>query len=447
MRFYHLFLSLYLPGLLFFSIALGKPQLTMLPIDSTSHELSIEVPLADNEALYADMISFSVDHQDITLSDWQASIEPVSKYDTHFKQTKKLFTQPFTISLIASCAHSAIDGATLHMASFSRSTQKSQEHLFPLSFGSFSVPQNIPDEKTQEAIGALPSMQQATESAVHTPPSFQQKLVSLFTETESWWFRLLLALLLGILLSLTPCIYPMIPITIGILQSQASASIARNFCTALTYVVGIATTFAALGTAAALSGKMFGSFMQSPLVIIGIVILLAYFAGSMIGLYDLYVPRFMQGSQKTVTTGSFISIFLFGAASGTVASPCLSPGLVLLLSLVTAAGSVPLGFALLFFFGLGLGIPLLIIGTFSSSLSVLPKAGHWMIDIKQFFGFIMLGTCLYFLASIVPAHIIAVSSALFCCAVGIFYFVAANRAHSFVARWIKNSLGILLIAL
>ncbi len=278
-------------------------------------------------------------------------------------------------------------------------------------------------------------------------PSFQQKIQTLFTETESWGFRLLLALLLGFLLSLTPCIYPMIPITIGVLQSQGSTSIVRNIFIALTYVIGIAITFATFGTIAALSGKMFGSFMHNPLVIISIVALLAYLAGSMIGLYNLYLPPFMQSSNPNIKKGSFFSIFLFGVASGTVASPCLSPGLVLLLSLVTVVGNPALGFALLFCFGIGLSIPLLIIGTFSGSLSVLPKAGNWMMDVKQFFGFIMLATCLYFLANILPDYIIAWIGMLLSIAIGIFYFRSANKTRSFITRAIKNIMGIILIAL
>ena len=409
-----------------------------------SYKILVTVPVADGDALYADYISFSIDHPHITLSQWTPSIEPISKYDTQFKQTKKLFIQPVTLSLQATLSDPSIDTATLHMATVSR-LQKNKQFQLPLSFAG-TTDTNSAKTVTQEQsapVAHTPATQE--HSAEHR--SYQQRLLALFTETESWWLRLLLALMLGFILSLTPCIYPMIPITVGILQSQGSTSVGRNFFIAFTYVVGIATTFAALGTAAAFSGKMFGGFMQNPFVIIAIVAFLAYLAGSMIGLYDMYVPRFMQSRQQhEVKKGSFLSIFLFGAASGTVASPCLSPGLVLLLSMVTAIGSMALGFVLLFFFGIGLGIPLLLIGTFSGSLSVLPRAGSWMVDVKQFFGFFMLATCLYFLASIMPVYIIAWMSVLLCSAIGIFYFVAANKTTG-TSRIVKNLIGISLIAL
>jgi len=166
----------------------------------------------------------------------------------------------------------------------------------------------------------------------------------------------------------------------------------------------------------------------------------------MIGLYDMYVPRFMQPREHTVRAGSFISAFTFGAISGVIASPCLSPGLVCLLCLVTTLNSVFLGFILLFAFGIGLGVPLLIIGTFSSSLNVLPRAGMWMVEVKKIFGFAMLGMCLYFLNYITPAHIMSIIMVLFALSVGISFLYIASKAHSRSWRWIYSLLGIALLA-
>lgn len=437
--------SLGIVAIFFASISFAadnQPKIITRQINDQSYEVTVEMPVPEGDALYADYISFSADHPNIALSKWSASREPKSKYDAQFKQTKKMFTQPVTLSLQVSLSDPSLDTTTLHMATVSR-LQKNKQFQFPLHFTRARIDEKKEAVKSEQSapVSTNSSMQKTSE-----PRSFQQRLLALFTETESWWLRLLLALMLGFVLSLTPCIYPMIPITVGILQSQGSTSVGRNFFIALTYVVGIATTFAALGTAAAFSGKMFGSFMHNPFIIITIVALLAYLAGSMIGLYDLYLPRFMQGGQQQMKKGSFLSIFLFGAASGTVASPCLSPGLVLLLSMVTAIGSMALGFVLLFFFGIGLGIPLLVIGTFSGSLSVLPRAGNWMVDVKQFFGFFMLATCLYFLASILPVYIVSWMSVLLSISIGIFYFVAANKTTG-SARIVKNLLGIALIAL
>ncbi len=421
-----------------------EPELAIKQLSDSTYELAIDMPVASGDALYADYLSFSVDHPNVSLSEWQPSAEPTVKYDTRFKQTKKLFEKPFRITMQACLSQSEIPQAKLHLSSYTRTQQTSSHHAFPLTFASLKNTVNKQIEKTDA------STKQKGKSAVSESKSpelsFQAKIAALFTETESWGLRLLLALLLGLLLSLTPCIYPMIPITVGILQSQGSKSVGRNFLISLTYILGIATTFSFLGTIAAFSGKMFGGFMKSPFVVLSVVTLLAYLAGSMIGLYEMYTPRILQSSNQSTKSGSFISIFLFGAASGTVASPCLSPGLILLLTMVTAVGSVPLGFILLFFFGIGLGIPLLIIGTFSGSLNMLPRAGTWMIDIKQFFGFIMLATCFYFLATIMPVYIIAWASAFFSFLVGIFYVVIAKKGSSFGNRMVKNIIGILCVA-
>jgi len=276
--------------------------------------------------------------------------------------------------------------------------------------------------------------------------SWSANISSLMQTTESLWLRLLLSLLLGIFLSLTPCIYPMIPITIGILQGGGSTSVGQNFLRALAYTFGIATTFALLGVTAAFTGQLFGSIMNSPIVIIGIALLMAYLGFSMIGLYDMYLPRFMQDGTQQAPSGSLLGAFLFGAASGTVASPCLSPGLVLLLGIVTTLGSKVLGFALLFSFGIGLSVPLLIIGTFSSSLSLLPQAGTWMNEVKQLFGFLLLGMSLYFLSALLPQEIInwLVGSALLL--IGLFYLFSALNSQPLVWRIIKFALSIAAFA-
>lgn len=226
--------------------------------------------------------------------------------------------------------------------------------------------------------------------------SWSEYISGLVEHTDSLPMRIMLVTVLGMLLSLTPCIYPMIPITVGILQAQGSNSLLRNFLLAAAYTVGIASTFALLGLSAAYTGQLFGSLMTKPIVIIPMVGLLLYLAGAMMGFYEMYTPTFLQTSSRA-GGGSLTSAFLFGAASGTVASPCLSPGLILLLSIVTTLGNAFLGFILLFAFGIGLSIPLLIIGTCSSTLNSLPRAGIWMVEIKKLFGLIMIGMCLYFL--------------------------------------------------
>lgn len=248
--------------------------------------------------------------------------------------------------------------------------------------------------------------------------SISDTLSAVLAATDIFALQLLLAAVLGLLLSLTPCIYPMIPITIGILQANKSDSIAHNASRALAYTCGIATTFALLGLASAFTGTLFGSLMASPWVIIPMVVLLAYLAGAMLGLYEMYIPRLFQ-QQNNNRGGSLLAAFSFGAASGTVASPCLSPGLVLLLSIVSRTGNPITGFGLLFAFGIGLSIPLLIIGAFSGSLHVLPRAGMWMVYVKQAFGLLMIGIILYLIKPLVSPTMLRIFAIQIFAATGI----------------------------
>jgi thiol:disulfide interchange protein DsbD len=165
----------------------------------------------------------------------------------------------------------------------------------------------------------------------------------------------------------------------------------------------------------------------------------------MFGFYEMYIPTFLQTGSSRKHHGSLGSSFLFGALSGTVASPCLSPGLALVLGIVAALGSKLLGFLLLFAFGIGLSIPLMIIGTFSGSLSVLPRAGYWMIEVKKLFGFLLLGMCFYYLKNILPYHLLLWAIAVFCALSGIYYLYTITGHDTTFWKRTKNLVGILFI--
>jgi len=221
-------------------------------------------------------------------------------------------------------------------------------------------------------------------------------------------YILLVAFATGLLASLTPCIYPMIPITISILQVQASKSFMQNFVRALFYVLGIAVTYATLGYVAAKTTVMFGQWMANPWLIGIIVLFFLYLAFSMFGFYEIYVPKFMTRQLEVSPRGSLFYSFLFGAVSGLIASPCLTPALAGLLGYVAKQGNPVLGFITMFMFALGMGTILLVIGTFSGAVVLLPRAGMWMVEIKKFFGFLLLGVTVYFLQPLLDQTVITV---------------------------------------
>lgn len=424
------------------------------PIDETHLNIQINLPASSESSIYKDYISVSVDTPAIKLGQWRSNIEPVSTYDATFKETKQAFNKPFVIELSAEKNQTyRTDTVHLHLSYYDAQQKKMIQELLPLTL----TPKKFASEEPHDhdiaraiAIQEVQSAQEQPTLAVGEPEekqSWAAYIANLIQKAESLTIRIILVMLLGLLMSLTPCIYPMFPITIGILNAQGNRSVFRNFLNALAYIVGIATTFSCLGLLAAFTGHLFGTIMQNLWVILCLVALLLYLAGSMLGLYDMYIPRFMQNNAQAKKGGSLLSAFLFGIMSGTVASPCLSPGLVLLLSIVTALSSLFIGFVLLFAFGIGLGIPLLIIGTFSGSLNVLPRAGMWMIEIKKLFGVIMIGMCFYFLNNIMPWHFLLLIMTITTLMLSAFYFFNARKTSSSIWRLVNNLFGISFIAL
>lgn len=317
--------------------------------------------------------------------------------------------------------------------------------------GSFTVPVTLGGQPVQ--MQEEQNFEKVDSKASFDVKAWVKSIQTDLLQTDSWTLRLLFALILGILLSLTPCIYPMIPITVGVLQSQGSKSLFKNFLLSFAYTLGLSTTFALFGLLAATSGEAFGHLMGNPIFVICIVALLCYFALSLFGLYNLYIPRFLQqkpsldGTKNSGTIGSFISIYTFGLISGSVASPCLSPGLALILTMVASIAHKVLGFLLLFAFGIGISTPLLIIGTFSGSINLLPRAGMWMLEIQKIFGFMLLGMCFYYLSNILPWWVIAVMLTIFAFSAGLYYLRAASYEKSSTWKNIKMVLGVTGIAL
>lgn len=289
----------------------------------------------------------------------------------------------------------------------------------------------------------------------HFLAKIKDSVTNLFSQSGSKSLKLVAAVLLGILLSLTPCIYPMIPITVGILQLNQSTTFIRSFMLAAAYTLGISMVFAILGFIAAIGGATFGKIQGSPLTIIPLVMLLIYLGLSMLGLYELYIPRFLQPKVGDFKGGSIIPSFIFGMASGLVASPCLSPGLLLILdyvSSISVGGSLQSyieGFMLLFAFGIGSSLPLLIIGTISSSTKVLPRAGAWMVEIKKLVGLMLVGMAFYHVShlTIIPHVVVLLLRAITLAGLSFYYFKDVQPFDSFKLKIFKSAIGSILIGL
>jgi thiol:disulfide interchange protein DsbD len=213
---------------------------------------------------------------------------------------------------------------------------------------------------------------------------------------RSVWLAYLLVFLGGILASFTPCVYPMIPITVAVIGAGSAGSKRRGFQLSLIYVLGIAVAYSTLGAVAAATGRAFGTLTQTFGVLLGIGALLALLGASMLGFFEIQPPAFLSRLQSKQGKGT-IGILLMGAATGLVASPCLGPVLLALLAWIAKTGDVFRGFTLLFVFALGMGVLLIAIGTFAGVLTALPKSGAWMVRVREILGLILVGAGVYYI--------------------------------------------------
>jgi thiol:disulfide interchange protein DsbD len=199
----------------------------------------------------------------------------------------------------------------------------------------------------------------------------------------------------GVLTSFTPCVYPMIPVTVTYIGGASGGDRRRAVGLSLTYVLGLAIVYAALGVAAALVGKIFGEFTRTPWVygIVGVII--AALGLSMLDVIPL--PPLLGGVQTAGSRrGGYLGALLIGTAAGFVAAPCTAPVLGLLLAYVGNTRDVVWGGTLLLVFALGLSLLLMLLGMFSGLLSSLPRAGGWMSVVKKCFGVAMLVIAVWF---------------------------------------------------
>ncbi|MFO0620642.1 MAG: cytochrome c biogenesis protein CcdA [Polyangia bacterium] len=208
----------------------------------------------------------------------------------------------------------------------------------------------------------------------------------------------LLAFLGGLATSLTPCVYPLIPITISLFGAR-EAPRAQALGLAACYVGGIAATYTTLGLAVGLLGGQFGSFMTSPWVIVPVALFFLLMAASMFGAFELSLPNELQGRLSQVGGRGPIGAFLMGLVAGIVAAPCTGPPLAALLVFVSTQRSVMLGGSLLFTYALGMGVLFFGIAGFALKM---PKSGAWMDGVKAVFGVIMTVAALYYLRNISP---------------------------------------------
>ncbi len=225
--------------------------------------------------------------------------------------------------------------------------------------------------------------------------------VSGLFESNGLIIGLLLIFVGGLALNLTPCVYPLIPITISYFGAQASGSRFQSILMGVFYALGMSVTYSALGLFAAFTGSLFGTALQNPIVVIVISLIFIALALSMFGLYEIRVPQKLALAGNKSRTGFFGSMVM-GLLVGIIAAPCIGPFVLSLLVYVGKIGNPLYGFLLFFILSMGLGFPYIILAAFSSSLNKLPRSGEWMIGVKVIFGLLLIGLALNTVLPLAP---------------------------------------------
>ena len=284
--------------------------------------------------------------------------------------------------------------------------------------------------------------------ASQSAPEASENIIAKYIRNNGILLTFVLIFLGGLALNLTPCVYPMIPLTISYFGNQKAEKPGVILGRAVAYVVGISITYSSLGVTAALTGKILGSTLQSPAVLIGISLVLVVLSLSMFGLYEIQAPSWLLNKIASTNTQGWLGALGMGLVFGIVAAPCVDPFSIGLLTFVAAKANPYLGFIMFFTLSLGLGFPYVWLGFFSNEIQNLPRSGMWMVWVKKIFGMILLGMPLYFLNPILPKDLnpILVPGYLAVCGI-LLGFVFSGQGVTAGFRMFQRSFGVALLVL
>jgi len=278
-------------------------------------------------------------------------------------------------------------------------------------------------------------------------PAGRYDFEALIAERGLWW-AMLIAFGAGVLVSFTPCVYPMIPITVGIIGARGeTSSLRRSFGLSFTYVFGLVVVYSVLGLLVGLLGAQVRSFLMGPYILITVAVLFAVLALGMLGLFELQLPPSLATRLNAIGGKGLLGVLLMGMVSGLVASPCTAAPLAGILAYVAVQGKPVTGFVLLFSFAWGMGLLLIAVGTSAGVLTRLPRSGEWMLDVKRLFGFIFLGVAAYFIRTLVPEMVYFVAIAACLIAGGIAFGALDAIPEPTTGRRLRKGAGVVLMVL
>jgi thiol:disulfide interchange protein DsbD len=371
------------------------------------------------------------------------------KDDPSFGRTE-VYHQGFSSSVTLSRA--LVTGESLVMAASWQGCNEAVGVCYPPVNRDFTLAESgaalIPAPAPERAVASV-TVSSAPAVTTATAGESDTSKIERVLKGGSFWAVVATFFGLGLLLALTPCVFPMIPILSGIIAGQKKElTKASGFLLALAYVLGMAITYALAGVAAALSGTLLSNALQNPWALgIGAGIFVAL-ALSMFGFFELQLPSFIQSkfsdASNKMKGGNFVGVFVMGILSAVIVGPCVAPPLAAALAFIAQTGNTTLGGVALFVLALGMGVPLLLVGLSAGAL--LPRAGGWMNAVKYFFGVMMLAIAIYLISPIIPAWINMLLWALLLIASAV-YLHALDPLPAHASGWKRlwKGLGVVLL--
>ncbi|HZG19088.1 MAG TPA: protein-disulfide reductase DsbD [Herbaspirillum sp.] len=399
-------------------------QLSGRMVDGQTLELSYRI--ADGYYMYRDRFHFSA--EGATLGEPQFP-PGKRKYDDNFQKEVETYHQSVTARIPVS---GAVDRFTVVAVSQGCADKG-------LCYPPMTLKLTMSPQATGQSVsaGGGDAMQATGASDIDG--------IAAVLKSGKLWSILSLFFVLGIGLSFTPCVLPMLPILSSIIvgqQTAAGGGRARSFLMSVAYSLGMALVYTALGVAAGMLGEGLSAYLQNPWMLAGFALLMAVLALSMFDVYTLQVPASVQSRLSSASgngSGKWLGVFLMGAISALIVGPCVAAPLAGALLYISQSGNVVLGGSALFAMAAGMSVPLLLIG--ASAGALLPRAGAWMDAVKRFFGVLMLGTALWMVSPVIPSWLQMAGWAM----LGIGY--GAFLLWSRPAGWIARGLGLAVVTL
>ncbi|WP_282131678.1 protein-disulfide reductase DsbD [Pseudoalteromonas aliena] len=397
---------------------LGPPQHTFLPVekafvfdfDQQGNTLFVGWDIAPDYYLYKKKIEIIAKGANIQVGD-SGSGEIIE--DEFFGKTEVFFNAVSVISKLSNVTDGAVVKVRYQGCAKAGLCYPPEVISIPLSVISGAQIKNVDrNSASGEAATAQSTFAALNEPATEpTTNSGDTEKELTFTEqlaSQSLITNLLIFFVVGVGLAFTPCVFPMFPILSSLIAGQQNLSTKKAFALSFVYVQGMAVTYAALGLVVAALGGQVQGYLQHPFVLISFSLLFVLLAMSMFGWYEIKLPSSMMNKLTQVSNnqkgGNYVGVFLMGILSGLIASPCTTAPLSAALLFVAQSGDYLVGGLTLYVLSLGMGLPLLLLGTSGGKL--LPKAGGWMEQVKTLFGFVMLIVPLILLERLVSADII-----------------------------------------